>query len=95
MKRKHIYRAYPPRFTIEVHGQRATEDSHVKVEFTGVNKPLCSEVFLPLPIQPPVHKEITGIVRTTLPVMFTWHLQILSFYIVFITGKPEETHQQV
>jgi len=53
---------YPPRFTIEVDGQRATASSLVEVEFTGVNGDLSTEVILPLPIQPPVLQKISGIV---------------------------------
>ena len=66
MTTMHNHKVYPPRFTIEVNGQKATAPSVVEVEFTGVNGDLRIEVILPLPIQPPVYKEITGIVRTIL-----------------------------
>ena len=69
MTTMHNHKVYPPRFTIEVNGQRATARSVVEVEFTGVNKPLCSEVILLLP---PEHKEIPGIVCNTLPVMYMY-----------------------
>ena len=51
MTTMHSYNMYPPRFTIEVDGQRATASSLVEVEFTGVNRDLSTEVILPLPIQ--------------------------------------------
>ena len=54
MTAMHNHKVYPPRFTIEVNGQRATAPSVVEVEFTGVNGDLSIEVILPLPIQPPV-----------------------------------------
>jgi len=66
MTAMHNHKVYPPRFIIEVNGERATAPSVVEVEFTGVNGDLNIEVILPLPIQPPVHKEITGTVRTIL-----------------------------
>ena len=64
MKRMHNYKMYPPRFTIEVHGEGATAPSCVEVKFTGVDRFLSTEVVLPLPIQPPIHRKITGIVCT-------------------------------
>lgn len=62
MTTMHSYNMYPPRFTIEVDGQRATASSLVEVEFTGVNRDLSTEVILPLPIQQPVLQKISGIV---------------------------------
>ena len=62
MKRMHDYRMYPPRFTIEINGERATTPSRAKVEFTGVCRKLSTEVILPLPIQPPAHHKIAGMV---------------------------------
>ena len=62
MQRMHDYKMYPPRFTIAVHGEGATAPSCVKVEFTGGDRKLSSEVVLPLPVQPLVHQKITGMV---------------------------------
>ena len=65
MKRMHDYKMYPPRFTIEVNGERATAPSRAKVEFTGVYRKLSTEVILPLPIQQLVQQKITGIISNT------------------------------
>lgn len=58
MTTMHNERVYPPRFTIEVNGQKATAPSVVDVKFTGVDRDLNIEVILPLPVD----KEVTGIV---------------------------------
>lgn len=64
MKTMHKLNMYPPRFTIEVHGESATATSCVEVEFTGVDRNLNTEVGLPLPgpIQPPILQKTTGVV---------------------------------
>ena len=66
MKTMHELKMYPPRFTIEVHGEGATAASCVEVQFTGVDRNLNTEVALPLPvpgpIQPPILQKTTGVV---------------------------------
>ena len=64
MKTMHELKMYPPRFTIEVHGERATAASCVEVKFTGIDRNLGTEVALPLPapIQPPILQKTTGVV---------------------------------
>ena len=64
MKTMHELKMYPPRFTIDVHGERATAASCVEVKFTGVDRNLNTEVGLPLPapIQPPILQKTTGVV---------------------------------
>ena len=46
----HEDRAYPPRFTLEVDGRRATAEGFAEVEFEGINEDRSTEIPLRLPI---------------------------------------------
>ena len=45
----HSKRMYPPRFTLEVHGENATHDADALVEFQGACMDLSTEIHLHLP----------------------------------------------
>ena len=45
----HNSKMYPPRFTLQVHGQNATHDAVALVEFKGACMDLSTEIYLSLP----------------------------------------------
>ena len=49
LKLMHGIKMYPPRFTLEVHGQNATHDAVAVVEFKGAHQDLSTEIYLSLP----------------------------------------------
>ena len=67
---------YPPRFTIEVSGEGATEASCVEVSFTGVNDHHKLNTSIPLPLVNRTSHEIGVLSR--LNVGKCWLVQILS-----------------
>ena len=65
----HSRKMYPPRFTLQVHGQSATHDAVAQVEFKGGCMELSTEIYLGLPT--------TGTLRSLLSFSY---LTILSRY---------------
>ena len=45
----HSRKMYPPRFTLQVHGQNATHDAVALVGFKGACQYLSTEIYLSLP----------------------------------------------
>ena len=45
----HNKKMYPPRFTLEVHGENATHDAVALVEFQGACMDLSTEIHLSVP----------------------------------------------
>ena len=45
----HTERTYPPRFTLEVHGENATHNEVALVEFEGAYQDLSTQIYLSLP----------------------------------------------
>ena len=45
----HRMKTYPPRFTLEVHGENATHNAVALVEFQGACQDLSTEIYLSLP----------------------------------------------
>ena len=45
----HRKKTYPPRFTLEVHGENATHNAVALVEFQGACQDLSTEIYLGLP----------------------------------------------
>ena len=51
----HREKMYPPRFTLEVHGGNATDDTVALVEFEGACMDLSTEIYLSLPTTGTLH----------------------------------------
>ena len=49
LKLMHSENMYPPRFTLQVHGENATHDTVALVEFGGACVDLSTEIYLSLP----------------------------------------------
>ena len=49
LKLMHSENMYPPRFTLQVHGENATHDAVALVEFGGACMDLSTEIYLSLP----------------------------------------------
>lgn len=45
----HTEKTYPPRFTLEVHGENATHNEVTLVEFEGACQDLSTQIYLSLP----------------------------------------------
>ena len=54
----HKQKMYPPRFTLEVHGGNATDDTVALVEFEGACMDLSTEIYLSLPTTGTLHFSV-------------------------------------
>ena len=56
---------YPPRFTLQVHGQNATHDAVALVEFKGACMDLSTEIYLSLPTAGTKYPFFSFVVRSS------------------------------
>ena len=59
MRTKERYNLYPPRFTIEVNGERAERDTCAEISFSGVKEPQQLQVEIIL-LQPPTFRHTSS-----------------------------------
>ena len=60
----HSSKMYPPRFTLQVHGQNATHDAVALVEFKGACMDLSTEIYLNLPAAGTKYPFFSFVVRS-------------------------------